>query len=126
MDADEVVRLILIGLPSVLIAYWGYRRSKKVDAVAAQSGVATETRAGVEQVIDALNELNDKLQADNRNFRETVQQQVKRVSDLEQDNRACWEKTQLLTLRIDVLEKERDDLQRTLDRLIAKYGGDAA
>lgn len=126
MDADEIVRLVLIGLPSVLIAYWGYRRSKKVDAVAAQSGVATETRAGVEQVIDALNELNDKLQADNRNFRETVQLQVKRVSDLELDNRACWEKTQLLTLRIDVLEKERDALQRTLDRLIAKYGADTA
>lgn len=99
--AQQVVYGLVIGLPSFLLGYLAYRRSRKVDAVSAQSGIATETRAGTAQIIEGLNQLIDNLQDDNRLFREDIK---------------------YLTLRLDAISKERDELRRKLNRLNRLYG----
>lgn len=101
VQPEQVIYGLLIGLPSFLLGYLAYRRARKVDQVAAQSGVATETRAGTTQIIEGLNQLIDNLQDDNRTFREDIK---------------------YLTLRLDVIIKERDHLRRELTRLQRKYG----
>ena len=98
---DPIIQAILIGLPATALGFLAWWRSRKVDAVAEQSGAVTETRAGTAQVIDGLNQLIDNLQDDNRLFREDIK---------------------YLTLRLDVIVKERDELRRELNRLNRKYG----
>jgi hypothetical protein len=85
------------------LGYLAYRRSVKVDATTAQSGVATENRAGVAQIIDGLNQLIDNLQEDNVSFR----------ADLKE----C-------AIRITAISKERDDLRLELAWLRRRYGYD--
>lgn len=101
VQSEQVIYGLLIGLPSFLLGYLAYRRARKVDAVAAQSGMITETRAGTTQIIEGLNQLIDNLQDDNRSFREDIK---------------------YLTLRLDVIVKERDQLRRRLVQLQRKYG----
>lgn len=83
-----------------------YRRSRRVDAISAQTGAADATRAGTAQIIEALNGLVDNLQEDNRGFRDDI--------------RHCG-------TRLEALTNERDELRRELARLRRKYGdnGDA-
>lgn len=115
VQTEQVITALLIGLPSFLLGYLAYRRARKVDAVAAQSGVVTETRAGTAQIIEGLNLLVDQLQDDNRTHRE--------------DMRAVRDDIRDLTLRLgevsrerDELRQERDELKRELARLQRKYG----
>ena len=84
---DQVVQAILIGLPATILGFLALRRSRKVDAVAEQSGVATESRAGTAQIIDGLNQLIDNLQEDNKQFREDLKfvQQRNSARDAECD-----------------------------------------
>lgn len=101
VQTGQVITALLIGLPSFLLGYLAYRRARKVDAVAAQSGVMTESRAGTAQIIEGLNLLIDQLQDDNKTFRDDIK---------------------YLTLRLDAIAKERDQLRRELNRLQRKYG----
>lgn len=101
MTPRDAVFALVIGLPSFLLGYLAYRRARKVDAVAAQSGVVTETRAGTAQIIEGLNQLINNLQDDNRVIREDLK---------------------YLTLRLDAIAKERDGFKRQLNRLQRKYG----
>lgn len=50
-------------------AWLKFRQAQKVDAVSAQSGVASNHRAGTEQVIEGLNKLIDQLQEENEKLR---------------------------------------------------------
>lgn len=101
MTPRDAILAILIGVPSLVIGLLSWVRSRKVDAVAAQSGALTETRAGTAQIIEGLNLLIDQLQDDNKTFRDDIK---------------------YLTLRLDAIAKERDELRRELNRLQRKYG----
>lgn len=81
--AASALYAFVIGLPSILIAYLGYRRSRKVDAITAQAGVVTETRAGTTegragtaQIIEGQNQLIENLQADNLLLREAAKENI--------------------------------------------------
>jgi predicted nucleic acid-binding Zn-ribbon protein len=78
-----------------------YRRSRAVDKISAQSGVATESRAGTAQVIDGLNRIIDTLQEDNKEWRAGFRE---------------------LTIRLEVMAAERDKLRQEIARLRRKYG----
>lgn len=115
MQTEQVLTALVIGLPSFLLGFLAYRRARKVDAVAAQSGVITETRAGTAQIIEGLNLLIDQLQDDNKTHRD--------------DMRAVRDDIRDLTLRLGVVSRERDELwqernelRRELTRLRRKYG----
>lgn len=101
MDTDQIWIALAAGLPSFLLGFLGYRQSRKVDAVAAQSGMASESRAGIEQVIQGLNGVIDNLQEDNTAFRDEVR---------------------YLTGRITEIITQCDEAKRQLNGLRRKYG----
>lgn len=84
----------IYGIPAALVAYWGYRKSQSNDAVAIQSGAASNGRAGTAQAFEGMSGLIDDLQADNLSHRTTIRE----------------------------LTKERDDLTREVARLVRKHG----
>lgn len=102
MDSSSTVIVALVGAAvSLTIAFLGHRRSKLVDATSAQSGVASNHRAGTAQVLEGLNDLVDQLQEDNQSFRLDIKD---------------------LAARLNVVTLERDALKLELARLRRKYG----
>lgn len=67
-----VAAALVAAIPSSALAIFGYRRSKRVDAVAEQSGMASMSAKGVDQVIEGLNKLVERLQEDNAVLRDNV------------------------------------------------------
>lgn len=51
---------------------WKFLESRKVDARSAQSGVASDNRAGIDQLVEGLNKLVDQLQEENDKLRAGV------------------------------------------------------
>jgi uncharacterized coiled-coil protein SlyX len=98
---QQVLYALVAGVPALILGILAYRRSKRVDAVAAQSGVATEGRAGQAQVIEGLNSIIDSLQEDNKMWREDIR---------------------YLTNRLDLSDKQREELRNDLVRMHRKYG----
>lgn len=98
---QQLLYALAAGIPALIIGILGYRRSKKVDAVAEQSGIATESRAGQAQVIEGLNKIIDNLQEDNQVGRDYAK---------------------YLITRLDLSDKEREDLRFKLTRMRRKYG----
>lgn len=128
MDIHPVIQAILIGLPATILGILAYRRSRKVDAVAEQSGVATETRAGIAQIIQGLNDMIENLQEDNQVFRAEGKDWAVRIKNLDMDFAT---RLRDLTVRLDAISQERDEFRRERDecrrevaRLFRKYGED--
>lgn len=92
MTTRDYVIAITAGLPSIVVAVLTYRRSTKVDSVAAQAGIATESRAGTAQIIEGLNGLIDNLQEDNVAFRDEVRYLTGRMTELIAEGDACRRK----------------------------------
>jgi len=60
-DHPAVIGL-MIGVPSALLGYFGYRRSKRADTAAEKTGTITQVYTGLDRIIAAL-------QADNADLR---------------------------------------------------------
>lgn len=94
---NPIVVGIAVGLPSIALGYLGFRQSQKVDAIAAQAGIATVESGTIGHVIDGLNKLVANLQGDNAVLRaelSTVNEKLSQVI------RYCEElKQQLADLR---------------------------
>lgn len=73
MENPAVVGLI-VAIPSGILGYLGYRRSRHVDAVAEQAGVQSSQSTSIGQVVDGLNALVGNLQEDNRALRDHVKE----------------------------------------------------
>lgn len=56
---------IITAVATGTFAFLKFRQSQKVDATSAQSGIASNHRAGTQQVIEGLNQLVDQLQEEN-------------------------------------------------------------
>lgn len=103
MDWGQVAVGLALAIPSFVIGFLAHRRSKRVDAISEQSGLATGALEGTAQILAGLNGLIDTLQEDNKTFR----------GDL-----------RYLTTRLDACNRERDKLQRELARYRHRYGND--
>jgi predicted RNase H-like nuclease (RuvC/YqgF family) len=101
MEWAEVAKALFIGAPASLIAAGAYRRSRHVDAVSEQTGIATETRAGQAERRDAQNDLNENLQTDNKALRDVIMEMRREIKEL----------------NMSVTE-----LTREINRLYRKYG----
>lgn len=84
-------------LSAAAAAYWGYRRGKRSDQVSEQSGIATETRAGTQQIIDGLNALVDQYQESAATHRDTVHYLEGRLAQVLEENENL--KLELVALR---------------------------
>lgn len=105
MNWEPVIGAALIAATSITAAVLTYRRSKKVDRAAERSGVASETREDLAQLIDAL-------QADNASLREEAKYRDARIE------------TQLAArdARIAACETTCEELRRELNRMHRRYG----
>lgn len=101
MEMQQGLYALLAAIPSIFIAWLAYRRSQKVDAVAEQSGIANESRAGQAQIIEGLNRIIDNLQEDNKTGRDYAQ---------------------YLLNRLDLSDKDRETLRGQLMRMHRKFG----
>lgn len=80
-----------------------FRQAQKIDATSAQSGVASNHRAGTAQILEGLNDLIDQLQEDNQSFRLDIKD---------------------LAARLNVVTLERDALKLEVARLKKRYRDD--
>lgn len=98
---EPVVIAVAVGIPSATVAIWGLIRSRRVDKISEQSGIASNKTAGVAQTIEAMRVhiagLNDFI---------VILQASGRVKDED----------------IRILTKQRDALQKELNRMYRKYG----
>lgn len=90
-----------IGIPSFILGLLGYRRAVKVDKSVANAAVIAAQTGSVGQVIAGLNQLIENLQEDNKVWRENFRE---------------------LTVRIAVVIKERDQIKKDYDAIAKKYG----
>lgn len=70
-ENPAVVGLIL-AIPSAVLGYLGYRRSRAIDEATEEAVTATGHVVSIQQVIDGLNGVIAALQADNKVLREDV------------------------------------------------------
>lgn len=87
---------LIVALPSALLGWLGYRRSRQNDLVAERAGIATSQSASIGQVVEGMDRLVANLQADNRELREHVKE---------------------LNLKLDQIISECQDLKRELAAL---------
>lgn len=77
----------ILGLASTVIAavsgYLLHRRSKLADATSAQSGAASNHRAGTQQVIEGLNQLLDQAQETIKESRVVIKEDREAIALLE-------------------------------------------
>lgn len=90
-----------LAVPATVLGYLAHRRSRQVDQTSAQSGIASNHRAGTAQVIEGLTALIDQLQEDNTTFRTEVRE---------------------LAGRLGVITAERDECRAEVGRLKRLYG----
>lgn len=69
MDRTAIIVAVVGAVVSLAIGILGHRRSVSVDATSAQSGVASNHRAGTQQIIEGLNGLVNQLQEENERLR---------------------------------------------------------
>lgn len=69
MDRTAIIVALVGAAVSLAAGILGHRRSKSVDATSAQSGVASNHRAGTQQIIEGLNGLVNQLQEENERLR---------------------------------------------------------
>jgi hypothetical protein len=50
---------------SLLVAYWGYKKSQKVDTLAARAGIAQSEAVTTGQVLETMNDIIERVQDDN-------------------------------------------------------------
>jgi hypothetical protein len=64
---------LIIAAPSAAVAFLGYRRSVRVDQVAAQAGIATRDSVSIGQVVEGLNLIIGRLRDDNNELRAEIE-----------------------------------------------------
>lgn len=98
---NDLLVAAMAAIPAAVLGVLAYRRSIKVDQVSAQSGMASDHRAGTAQVIEGLNQLIDQYQESVKESREIMA---------------------VLEVRIVTVTAERDALRLEVARLRRKYG----
>lgn len=99
-DNPAVVGLI-IGIPTFILGWLGYRRAVRVDKSTENAAVVAAQTGSVGQVISGLNDLIESLQEDNKIWRENFKE---------------------LSLKLAEVIRERDQIQKDYNAIAKKYG----
>lgn len=103
VELDKIITSVAV-ISGILVPWFVYRRSVKLDKISEQSGIASNNAAGVAQAFEGLKEHITGL----NNF----------IAILQADSRVDKEDIKILTSQRDVLQKE-------LNRMYRKYGDDS-
>lgn len=90
------------------LSYKTLKRAQHVDEITERSGIATESRAGVQQIFDAQDRVHEQLQ--------------RLVDQVQEENKDWRVKSADLNVRLDACFTEREALRRELNRMYRKYG----
>lgn len=102
MNWEQILGGLALALPATALGYMTYRLSRRKDAVSEQSGIASNHKAGIEQVLEGSNKLIDQLQEENASLR--VEAESRRI---EADLRAT--RLEAMTLEVARLRKQYGD-----------------
>lgn len=100
MDWSPAIIGLVIGVPSFIIGILGYRRATKIDKATEKAAVIAAQTGSVGQVIAGLNTLIENLQEDNKAWRDNFKE---------------------LSIKLAEVVKERDMIQKELNLLKKKY-----
>lgn len=100
MDLATIIGIVAT-ISGIFIAWIGVRRSFKVDKATENAAVVAAQTGSVGQVIAGLNTLIENLQEDNKIWRENFKE---------------------LSLKLSEVIKERDQIQKDYETLAKKYG----
>lgn len=89
MDWNQLWLGLGLAIPATVIGILAHRRSQKVDAASAQSGAASNHRAGTQQVIEGLNSLLDQAQETIIDDREVIKLLEGRMATFSANLDAC-------------------------------------
>lgn len=101
MDWSPAIIGLIIGVPSFIIGILGYRRANKIDKATENAAMIAAQTGSVSQVIAGLNALIENLQEDNKAWRDNFRE---------------------LTATLAEVVKERDQLQKDYNAIVKKYG----
>lgn len=96
MTIDAQTVALIVAAPTTILGYLAYRRSQKVDAIAAQAGIATSERGSIQQVIEGHQGL---------------------IASLQKDNEVGRQRLDILEHKLDVSEQVEANCQRELVKL---------
>lgn len=109
---------LIIAIPATALGVVGYLRSRKLDEVAEQAGIATTHTNSIGQVIGGLNSVitavqsdNDDLRAEVMALRKTVDEIRTRLDAVEAGNVDLRAKNRELEREIGVLHAENEALK---------------
>lgn len=91
---------LVIGVPSFILGVLGYRRAVKVDKATNTAAMIAAQSGTTAQIIAGLNVLIENLQEDNKTWRENFKE---------------------LSLKLAEVVKERDQLQKDYDAIVKKH-----
>lgn len=103
---------LIIAIPASILGYLGYRRSRRVDEVAKQAGMADSHATSIGQVVDGLNKVIAAVQSDNHDLRKEVLELRATVDPLRKT-------VEEIRARLDLVETGNIDLRaknRELER----------
>lgn len=92
---------LIIGIPSFILGWLGYKRAVKVDKSVENASVIAAQTGSVAQIITGLNSVIDNLQEDNKIWRDNFKE---------------------LSLKLTEVIKERDQIQKDYNALAKKFG----
>lgn len=92
---------LIIGIPTFILGWLGYRRAVRVDKSTENAAVVAVQTGSVGQVISGLNDLIESLQEDNKIWRDNFKE---------------------LSLKLAEVIKERDQIQKEYNAIAKKYG----
>ena len=101
VTVTQAVAGVIVAIPSLILAYLGYKRSQKVDDLAAAAGVAQTSAVTTGQVLDSLDKIVQRLGEDNVQLRSQLA--------------ACTERTDALDTLISKLRSEVVTLMRRVN-----------
>lgn len=96
MTLDAPTVALIAAVPTTILGILAYRRSQKIDKIAAQAGIATSEAGSIQQVVEGLKDLIAILQDDNKVSRRRIDGLEVKLDTLEQIEEDC--KKQLAAL----------------------------
>lgn len=99
---NPIVVGLLVGIPTTLLGILAFRRTQRLDKVAAQAAEAQASSAQVQTLVSGLNAMIDRLQDDNKILRTNVE---------------------VLTQQYDVLKRSCSDLEKLVAELSVQVNG---
>lgn len=94
MNWETIFGGLALTLPTAAVGYLSYRAGRKKDAVSAQSGIVSDHRAGIEQIIQGYDKLLEQAQdtiKDDREVKTLLEARIENQRQRIEEYTAGWD-----------------------------------